>query len=135
VGNSAAGAPAGAPPGAAACAAAGPAASAGAGAGAGAAAAAAAGARAAGADAGAEADRQMAEARAVYGERFCDRAARVQRESPHGRRPGWAVRPVIVKSGDDCRQARPLGTCGASVICQIVMVRYVAHVRVDLMDL
>jgi len=118
VGNSAAGAP----PGAAACAAASPAAPAFAGAGAGASAPAAAGARGAGADAGArgagadagaDAARQMAEARAVYGERFCDRAARVQRESPHGRRPGWAVRPVIVKSGDDCRQARSLGARSA----------------------
>ena len=43
-------------------------------------------------------------ARAVYGERFADKAKRVQRLSPHGRRPGWAVRPIIVKSGDDCRQ-------------------------------
>ncbi|KAK9837506.1 hypothetical protein WJX81_007387 [Elliptochloris bilobata] len=51
-----------------------------------------------------DAERLAAEARAVYGERFGDGAARIQRESPHGRRPGWAVRPVIVKSGDDCRQ-------------------------------
>ena len=46
----------------------------------------------------------QAEARAVYGEPFSEKAARVQAASPHGRRPGWAVRPVIVKSGDDCRQ-------------------------------
>lgn len=26
------------------------------------------------------------------------------RQSPHGRRPGWAATPIIVKSGDDCRQ-------------------------------
>ena len=25
-------------------------------------------------------------------------------QSPHGRRPGWAATPIIVKSGDDCRQ-------------------------------
>jgi len=49
-----------------------------------------------------------ARARAVYGERFADKAKRVQAQSPHGRRPGWAVRPVIVKSGDDCRQVRSL---------------------------
>lgn len=61
-------------------------------------------AAAAGRGADGDAERLAAEARAVYGERFSDRAARVQRESPHGRRPGWAVRPVIVKSGDDCRQ-------------------------------
>ena len=42
----------------------------------------------------------------LYGERFADKAKRVQRLSPHGRRPGWAVRPIIVKSGDDCRQVR-----------------------------
>lgn len=36
--------------------------------------------------------------------RFQDRSARVQARSPHGRRKGWALRPVIVKSGDDCRQ-------------------------------
>ena len=30
--------------------------------------------------------------------------ARVRKHSPFGRKPGWAVRPVIVKSGDDCRQ-------------------------------
>ena len=36
--------------------------------------------------------------------RFADKWARVQRASPHGRRAGWALRPVIVKSGDDCRQ-------------------------------
>lgn len=38
------------------------------------------------------------------GRRFQERSARVQVRSPHGRRGGWALRPVIVKSGDDCRQ-------------------------------
>ncbi len=28
----------------------------------------------------------------------------MRKHSPFGRKPGWAVRPVIVKSGDDCRQ-------------------------------
>lgn len=28
----------------------------------------------------------------------------MRQRSPYGRRPGWALRPVIVKSGDDCRQ-------------------------------
>lgn len=51
-----------------------------------------------------DAEKAAAAARAVYGERFADKAKRVQRLSPHGRRPGWAVRPIIVKSGDDCRQ-------------------------------
>ena len=36
--------------------------------------------------------------------RWHHKCSRIQRSSPHGRRPGWAVRPVIVKSGDDCRQ-------------------------------
>ncbi len=36
--------------------------------------------------------------------RFQDKAERVRQRSPYGRRPGWALRPVIVKSGDDCRQ-------------------------------
>ena len=53
-----------------------------------------------------DAEKAAAAARAVYGERFADKAKRVQRLSPHGRRPGWAVRPIIVKSGDDCRQVR-----------------------------
>ena len=53
-----------------------------------------------------DAEKAAAAARAVYGERFADKAKRVQRQSPHGRRPGWAVRPIIVKSGDDCRQVR-----------------------------
>ena len=30
--------------------------------------------------------------------------ARVRASSPHGRLPGWSLVPVIVKSGDDCRQ-------------------------------
>lgn len=47
---------------------------------------------------------RRAAAAAIYGERFQDRAARVKAQSPHGRRPGWALRPVMVKSGDDCRQ-------------------------------
>ena len=53
-----------------------------------------------------DAEKAAAAARAVYGEPFADKAKRVQGLSPHGRRPGWAVRPIIVKSGDDCRQVR-----------------------------
>ena len=53
-----------------------------------------------------DADVAAAAARAVYGERFADKARRVKGQSPHGRRPGWAVRPIIVKSGDDCRQVQ-----------------------------
>lgn len=42
----------------------------------------------------------------VYGERWAARVRRLQRESPHARQQGWALRCVIVKSGDDCRQVR-----------------------------
>lgn len=39
---------------------------------------------------------------------FCEpwasKVARVRAASPHGHLPGWALVPVIVKSGDDCRQ-------------------------------
>jgi phage-related protein len=31
---------------------------------------------------------------------------RIKRESPHGQQKGWALRGLIVKSGDDCRQVR-----------------------------
>jgi phosphatidylinositol 4-kinase len=43
-------------------------------------------------------------AEAAYGERWSARKDRVQAASPHGRRPGWDLRCVIVKTGDDCRQ-------------------------------
>ena len=43
-------------------------------------------------------------AKSVYGEAWEARQERVRRSSLHGRRPGWALRSVIVKSGDDCRQ-------------------------------
>lgn len=36
--------------------------------------------------------------------RYAQKWGRIKAASPHGRRPGWAARPVIVKSGDDCRQ-------------------------------
>lgn len=49
-------------------------------------------------------DRRHHEAVSVYGERWAERVKRVQRESPHGGLPGWHLRCVIVKSGDDCRQ-------------------------------
>ena len=61
-----------------------------------------------------DAGKAAAAARAVYGEPFADKAKRVQGLSPHGRRPGWAVRPIIVKSGDDCRQVRPWSTHAAA---------------------
>lgn len=51
-------------------------------------------------------ERRRREAVAVYGERWAAKVKRIQRESPHGRRAGWALRCVIVKSGDDCRQVR-----------------------------
>ena len=50
------------------------------------------------------AEKRRKEACAVYGERWATRVKRIQRESPQGRREGWALRCVIVKSGDDCRQ-------------------------------
>ncbi|GLC48923.1 hypothetical protein PLESTB_000163400 [Pleodorina starrii] len=49
-------------------------------------------------------ERRRREAHSVYGERWVGKVKRIQRESPHGRRKGWALRCVIVKSGDDCRQ-------------------------------
>ncbi|KAL4457452.1 hypothetical protein ABPG75_012317 [Micractinium tetrahymenae] len=54
--------------------------------------------------ASAEAQQQREAAQAVYGEPWQARKARVQAASPHGRRPGWDLRCVIVKTGDDCRQ-------------------------------
>jgi phosphatidylinositol 4-kinase len=48
--------------------------------------------------------KRQKDARAIFGETFEAKCERIRRRSPHGRRPGWAVRPVIVKSGDDCRQ-------------------------------
>mmetsp|Transcript_26156 Transcript_26156/g.83540 ORF Transcript_26156/g.83540 Transcript_26156/m.83540 type:complete len:377 (+) Transcript_26156:557-1687(+) len=45
--------------------------------------------------------RQM---KAVFGEAFAARKARLREASPHGRCPNWDLRCVIVKSGDDCRQ-------------------------------
>ena len=47
---------------------------------------------------------RQAAAHSVYGELWASRKARVQAASPHGRQPGWDLRCVIVKSGDDCRQ-------------------------------
>ncbi|KAI8112901.1 hypothetical protein M9434_004221 [Picochlorum sp. BPE23] len=53
-------------------------------------------------------DREIAkykeEACEVYGEKWEDRRDRIRKKSPHGNRPGWDLRSVIVKSGDDCRQ-------------------------------
>lgn len=37
-------------------------------------------------------------------EPWADKAARIRANSPYGHVPGWVLRPVIVKSGDDCRQ-------------------------------
>ena len=36
--------------------------------------------------------------------RFKEKRKRIKADSPHGQRPGWDARPIIVKSGDDCRQ-------------------------------
>lgn len=44
------------------------------------------------------------EACMMYGESWTERKARIKRASFCGDRPGWDLRCVIVKSGDDCRQ-------------------------------
>lgn len=51
-----------------------------------------------------EARRRQHAAVEVHGEDWGVRKARVRSKSPHGSRPGWDLRAVIVKSGDDCRQ-------------------------------
>ncbi|CAD7704002.1 unnamed protein product [Ostreobium quekettii] len=43
-------------------------------------------------------------AKEVYGTRWADKVDAIRKQSPHGRRKGWQLRCVIVKSGDDCRQ-------------------------------
>ena len=45
-----------------------------------------------------------AQARAVLGERFEQKKARIKRQSAFGSIENWNVRAIIVKSGDDCRQ-------------------------------
>ncbi|KIZ03287.1 phosphatidylinositol 4-kinase [Monoraphidium neglectum] len=46
-----------------------------------------------------------AAAAAVYGERWAHKVRRLRRAAgARAEQPGWAVRAVIVKSGDDCRQ-------------------------------
>lgn len=37
-------------------------------------------------------------------EKWAAKVARLRRASPFGHLPRWGLRPVIVKSGDDCRQ-------------------------------
>jgi len=44
------------------------------------------------------------EMNSIHGERWRALKARLRADSPHGNRPGWDLRCVIVKSGDDCRQ-------------------------------
>lgn len=44
------------------------------------------------------------EHKTVHGEKWSTLRSRLRAASPHGARPGWDVRCVIVKSGDDCRQ-------------------------------
>ncbi|KAL4540940.1 hypothetical protein Ndes2526B_g05495 [Nannochloris sp. 'desiccata'] len=48
--------------------------------------------------------KKEAELKAIHGERWPALKARLRANSPHGNRPGWDLRCVIVKSGDDCRQ-------------------------------
>ena len=42
--------------------------------------------------------------KSVHGEKWASIKQRIRASSPHGNRPGWDLRSVIVKSGDDCRQ-------------------------------
>jgi phosphatidylinositol 4-kinase len=44
------------------------------------------------------------ELKSIHGERWSELKTRLRADSPHGNRPGWDLRCVIVKSGDDCRQ-------------------------------
>eukprot|EP00887_Chlorella_sp_A99_P002805 scaffold6.g2805.t1 len=47
---------------------------------------------------------EQAAAAAAHGEPWPARKQRVRLSSPYGSRPGWDLRCVIVKTGDDCRQ-------------------------------
>ena len=38
------------------------------------------------------------------GEKWCDKVERVRSSSPYGTLPGWSLKPVIIKAGDNCRQ-------------------------------
>jgi phosphatidylinositol 4-kinase B len=38
------------------------------------------------------------------GERWVDKVERIRRASPYGNEPGWCLKPIIVKAGDNCRQ-------------------------------
>ena len=42
--------------------------------------------------------------KALFGESFAQQKARLRSNSAFGDQPGWNVRSVIVKAGDDCRQ-------------------------------
>lgn len=55
---------------------------------------------------------------AAFGEGWEAKAARVRRESPHGRRPGWELHSLIVKSNDDLRQE----------VCMIQMIELCQHI-------
>lgn len=39
-----------------------------------------------------------------FGEKWSDKVERIRKSSAYGALPGWALKAVIVKSGDDCRQ-------------------------------
>ena len=52
-----------------------------------------------------ERERERAAAAAVFGERWADKARRLRAAAgARAAHPSWAVRALIVKSGDDCRQ-------------------------------
>merc|ERR1712137_691074 len=39
-----------------------------------------------------------------FGEPFADKQERIRKSSPYGHLPGWHIRSVIIKYGDDCKQ-------------------------------
>lgn len=53
---------------------------------------------------GADPEETRRAAAAVFGESWQAKRARLQAASSRGHEPGWQLCPVIVKSGDDCRQ-------------------------------
>ena len=38
------------------------------------------------------------------GELWADKRERIRRSSPYGSLPGWGLKPIIIKAGDNCRQ-------------------------------
>ena len=51
-----------------------------------------------------DADARCRVSSGIAAEKWASKVARLRRASPYGHLPCWRLRPVIVKSGDDCRQ-------------------------------